>query len=222
MNLTDGIYPIIFNGPPSAGKDHSVKFLTSVWKDQIIKDCDVYHEKFAAPLKNTVSVFFGREIDSDFRNAFEDSKDTPLKIFNNLSYRQVQISLSTWAKETLGSSIFGDLLSQRVIVRKMHRKASTNQLVFPLISDGGFIEELQPLLDKYGHKRVLVVRIHRHGCSYSGDSRSFLPNLDTRGAPINIIDLQNKGDSGYEFSLVVAVKKFLRENNIMVNRGRLF
>lgn len=42
------------------------------------------------------------------------------------------------------------------------------------VSDSGFPEELQPVIDHVGSDNVLVVRIQREGCSFEGDSRDYL------------------------------------------------
>lgn len=51
----------------------------------------------------------------------------------------------------------------------------------------GFIEELPPLIEKVGSENILLMRIHREGYTFEGDSRSYIPE----GVVDNTIDICN-------------------------------
>ena len=41
------------------------------------------------------------------------------------------------------------------------------------IADGGFVEELEPLIEKVGAENIIIVQLTREGCDYSTDSRKY-------------------------------------------------
>jgi len=61
------------------------------------------------------------------------------------------------------------------------------------VSDGGFAEELLPVIDHVGQKNVLVVKIHRKGVDFAGDSRAYLDNKDLGEKPVKMVDIDNDG-----------------------------
>jgi hypothetical protein len=42
-----------------------------------------------------------------------------------------------------------------------------------VIADSGFRDEAVPLIERVGVDRCVQVRIHRHGCSFAGDTRGW-------------------------------------------------
>ena len=59
------------------------------------------------------------------------------------------------------------------------------------VSDGGFAEELIPVIDHVGGDNVLVVRIHREGVDFAGDSRAYLDNIDLGDKGVCMYDISN-------------------------------
>ena len=41
------------------------------------------------------------------------------------------------------------------------------------LADGGFVEELEPIVKKVGRENVIIVQLTREGCDYSTDSRKY-------------------------------------------------
>ena len=166
---------ILFNGPPGSGKD-------------TIANRSKYHfggivEKFAGPIKQIVPHFYGITKDEfDFMDSNTEEKKKPRDCFYGLSCREVQIAISeTYAKPTHDKSIFGKLLISRL------EQHTQNNCFY--ISDSGFKEEAHQLVDKYGADAVTLVRIHRDGATFKGDSRGYI-YLDD----IHSLDLDNNGD----------------------------
>jgi guanylate kinase len=144
---------ILFNGPPRSGKDTIITELLSCYP--LVK-----HLKFSNPLKKSIPAFFDVKEDELEKN--KDEKNSKLL---GLSYRDVQISLSEgWAKPVFGKDVFGKIMVSNIV--------SSNFNMF-FISDCGFYEETKLIIDTFGEKNCLLVRLHRTGTDFSKDSRSY-------------------------------------------------
>lgn len=155
---------ILFNGPPRSGKDTAA---AHVWTKYI----HAMHFKMSQPLKDSVKAFFN--LSAADAQVAERNKDLPLDMFFGNTYRDVQISLSEhWGKEQFGIRVFGHLA-----VRNIRRSPST---LF-VCSDTGFVDEIVPLIEFFGGENILLVKLHRQGCNFSNDSRSYIniPNVRT-------------------------------------------
>ena len=154
---------IIFNGPPRSGKDTAAKFIQ--------QEFGYEHRELKFSLHEFVKAEWGL-IDEEWEEMYE-SKDLPYEELGDLTPRQVMIEMSeNYMKPKFGPCIFGRLLS-----------ASMKSYQDYVISDCGFREEIQPLVEKFGEDQIIVVRIHRDGCDYSSDSRgpyepNWFPNVE--------------------------------------------
>jgi hypothetical protein len=123
------------------------------------------------PLKDATAAFFG--LTHAEQRAVEALKDDAHTLLLGNIYRKVQISLSEdWAKIIFGKDIFGQLAIKRLW------QCASNVVC---CSDSGFAEEAWPLVKSIGAQNVLLVRIHRDGCTFDGDSRTYidLPGVTT-------------------------------------------
>jgi hypothetical protein len=150
---------ILLNGPPRSGKDTIGSILKMHEGFQI--------DKFAQPIRDWACMFFGIN-DADI----ERLKETEM-IGSGRTLRQWMISYSEdFLKVNGGPRIFGNLLIDRI-----------EQFPFVLyaITDSGFAEEGQTLVDRYGADNILLVHVLRPNHDFSGDSRSYieLPNVKT-------------------------------------------
>jgi len=146
---------IIFNGPPGSGKDEAAEY----FKQHGLKHFSFKQELF----KETIAFFKVNE--EWFMKGYEDRsvKEKPEKLLNGMSRRDAMIHVSEdIIKPRYGQSFFGDILASGV-------DADTNCV----ISDGGFIEELNPVINKVGTENVILVQLTRDGCDYSTDSRRY-------------------------------------------------
>ncbi|WNO47323.1 hypothetical protein [Vibrio phage vB_VibM_10AMN] len=170
----------VFNGPPRSGKgvaaSHMKKLINTVdtnlpafhmeFKDELFKIC-----------ANTLSISV-----EDYQTDYD--RQTPDKVWwmkdlvsistsasmvspreqNNFSQRDFLIHMSeNVIKPSFGKDAFG-----KAFVNSLPEEG----IVF--VSDSGFPEELQPVIDHVGAENVLVIRIQRNGCSFEGDSRDYL------------------------------------------------
>lgn len=114
-----------------------------------------------------------------------------------LSIRQAMICVS----ECLMKPKFGEEYFGQARVNKIKRMEGYNFCD----SSTGFINELYPLIDYLGQDNILLLRIHRKGYTFEGDSRDYIPD----GVITNTIDIENNGAIQEYYDKVEAVVKEL-------------
>ena len=98
--------------------------------------------------------------------------------------RQLLILVSEdFVKPICGQNAFGVLATRRLLLQDIDKNT--------VFSDGGFVEEIKPLVDTFGKENVVVIRIHRKGCTFDGDSRSYITDWQADELCINIHDFYN-------------------------------
>lgn len=165
---------ILFNGPPGCGKDTAAQALAPEYTEL----------KFAWHLKECVHKIFG--LDGPPVAEYEKYKDDPEFLGGNVTLRQAYIQLSEhFFKPLFGPRYFGEIVARWIEERNLDKVT---------ISDSGFAEEAQALVDTFGKENITLVRLHREGCTFEGDSRGYL-ELDG----IATIDLTNRAYTAKEF-----------------------
>lgn len=190
----------IFNCPPRAGKDVVKKFLQ--------ENFNFHGGEFKETLFDIAFAVSRIQRDEWFERYNKsytgvdgiviNMKDVPWDRLNGMSQRQFLIKISEeWVKPAFGKTWFGKALSLDIIEQASHEVV---QKPFA-ISDGGFNEEIQPLIDVFGEENVRIFQWTRHGVTFEsvGDSRRFIldyPNITRRLE-------DNNGDSVEEFASYV-------------------
>lgn len=169
---------VLLNGPPRAGKDTIAQQMVTLQGER------VRIVKFANELKKMAHAAFG--LVGLAPDAYEGHlKDTPIQVFHGKTPRQTYIALSElFVKPFLGQGFFGAAL--RRTMREMVFSQNLHAGHVFAVSDSGFAGEAQELISWVGAPNVLLVRIHRPGTSFEGDSRSYIELPDVR-----TIDVQN-------------------------------
>lgn len=174
---------ILFNGPPGSGKDTAA--------DMAYEETDLVpllkkSVKFAKAVKESVHQMLdlvdpnGMPYSHDF---FESAKNEKMAAFRGFSPRETYIWYSEEVmKPRYGTAIFGEILADQI------GPGSQKMAVF--VSDSGFREEAEVLLDRYGVPAVTLVRMHRTGCNFDKDSRSY---LDLSDWGVETFDIRNDG-----------------------------
>ena len=150
---------VIFNGPPGAGKDEACLFFKQLgykhlsFKEELFKETFKYFNVSAEWFMN------------DYNN--RSVKEMPVEELKvdgvPLSRRDAMIYVSEkYIKPKFGSDYFGQQLSN-------HIDKDGNFSV----SDGGFIEELTPIINRVGADNIILVQLTREGCDFSSDSRRY-------------------------------------------------
>ena len=170
---------ILFNGPPRSGKD----FAAECVKGRRMKMAKRLKEMTHGALG--LMDQFGRPLRHDF---FEDRKDVPLADFRGATPRACYIQMSEgFIKPLYGEGALGMWLAED-IQRMAHKDA-----VFT-VSDSGFRAEAEELVKVFGPEVLRLVRVHRDGYDYSGDSRGYIDLADL-GVPCR--DITNCGGSAF-------------------------
>ena len=151
---------VIFNGPPGSGKDEACHFLKTNYsfrhlqmKDQLFIDTADYYGV-------SLEWFMG---DYDDRTL----KELPRKELNGLSKRQALIHVSeNVMKQKHGKDYYGRKTAEKI-----------DQVSSYCFSDGGFIEEILPIINTIGQDNICIVQLYRTGCSFSSDSRNYINGI---------------------------------------------
>lgn len=147
---------VIFNGPPASGKDEAA----SLYKEQFgFGNLSFKYQLF----KETIAHF---GVDENwFMEGYEDRDIKEKKEFalGDRSRREAMIHVSEdIIKPKNGKSFFGWKVSKEI-----------EEGVHYAVADGGFVEELVPLIEKVGAENIVVVQITREGHDFSTDSRRY-------------------------------------------------
>lgn len=181
---------ILLNGPPSCGKDTAANYLIDVYSG-------VCTDKFARVLKERTHALYGF-VDRP-HNYYEDVKSLPNNDFYGLTPRQAYINVSElYFKPVHGKNIFGKILADEL---------DKYNWEINVISDSGFAEEAQVLIDKYGEDNIILIRVNRPGFTFAGDSRNYID----LGINICNIDITNNGDDSY-LTLISAILEQITNN----------
>jgi hypothetical protein len=94
-----------------------------------------------------------------------------------LSLRQAMIYISELVmKPKFGENYFGVARAKDIVDGEVATDSSC-----------GFIEELPPLIERLGQDNILLIRVHREGATFEGDSRNYIPD----GVIDNTVDVQS-------------------------------
>lgn len=147
---------VIFNGPPGSGKDEAASFYKNSFA---FSSLSFKHVLFKETIKHfgvTHQWFMDGYNDRDIKERKEE-------VLGNRSRREAMIYMSEEViKPNYGKDFFGRQVANEI-----------EDGVHYAISDGGFVEELVPLIERVGRKNIVIVQLTREGCSYSTDSRRY-------------------------------------------------
>lgn len=167
------------NGPAGSGKSTLASLLCKA-------DPSLWRESFANPIREMLlTVFFPEENpispSLDLRSGEVKQRILPYSEAS-FSIRKAMISFSEdWMKPKFGNSIFGKLAFARCTEQEMFY----DRFVF---DDSGFAEEAQYIIEQVGVANCALIRLHRAGHSFSGDSRMHI------SLPCKSLDLHNDGN----------------------------
>lgn len=166
---------VILNGPAASGKDVAAKEMCA----RLDGDGWIcYHKQFKQRLIDITCAIYGIS-GCEWHNLYtREGKERVHPKLKGMTPRQALIDTSEHIiKPIFGKSFFGEAAAQSLYEG------------INIFSDGGFIEELRPIISEVGAGNVLIIRLHRPGYSFSGDSRDYLPgNI----GPITV-DVHNNG-----------------------------
>lgn len=146
---------ILFNGPPRSGKD----FAADHFKKKGFKHLSFKYQLY----KETIKYFDVNEQWFMTRYKNRTEKETPSALLGHMSCREAMIYVSEQViKPKKGLDFFGKQVANEIEDDKDY-----------CISDGGFIDELIPVINRIGSDNFVLVQLTRDGCDYSTDSRRY-------------------------------------------------
>lgn len=168
---------VVLNGPPNSGKDTLADQLCCQYReDGYLAERRAFKDgliELAAKLMLVDEGWFRKVCDD------RDQKERAQPQLGGLSPRQALIFVSEdVVKPKLGDNYFGRFMAQNLTEGAIH-----------FVSDGGFLRELVPVMDLVGRDNLLVVHLHREGCTFEGDSRDYVPLTEIRWGGVH----DNKG-----------------------------
>ncbi len=221
MSKKKNTLAILLNGPKLCGKDSAIDYLIKEKEFPLIrKECkgklhiltqqffcisatnywEIYNDRdlkeapcaeFSIPTTNLhkLAVFCPRV--SSFLVALPNK--LPEKVC--LSIREAMIYVSeVVVKPNFGMNYFG-----------VARASDLEPWSVYIDGSCGFAEELPPLIEELGQENILLLRIHREGCTWEGDSRSYIED----GVLDKTIDIYNNGtEEEYNEAILEACLSF--------------
>ena len=184
---------VIFNGPPASGKDEAA----SLYKEKYgFGNLSFKYQLF----KETIKHF-----DVDERWFMEGYNDRTQKeksefALQGMSRREAMIHVSEdIIKPKKGLDYFGKSVAEEIFEDKNYA-----------LADGGFVEELEPIIEKVGAENFVIVQLTREGCDYSSDSRKYF-----NGRLINEWTVGSKTaiDKAYVLKEEMDIKTYRVHNN---------
>lgn len=153
---------VLFNGPPGSGKDLAADFY---------KKLGFKHLSFKYQLYRETCNYFDCDYDW-FMEGYDNRevKEIPSMLLGHMSRREAMIYVSEEViKPKKGLDYFGQLVAGEIQDGKDY-----------CISDGGFIDELIPVVDRVGTDKFVLVQLTRDGHDYSSDSRRYFKGKDLK------------------------------------------
>jgi hypothetical protein len=169
---------IMLNGPKRVGKGEAVKVLLRYLPNSVS-----FH--LAADLERAMIALFDipMRVQIAVKAPGAAAKDQPIAELDGMTWREGLIKMSEKAfKPAFGEDFFGKLMLRKIL--------RTPSQYIVLDSIGGFIPELEPIIDSLrqhfgdSRSRLKLIRINREGHTFEGDSRSWLS--DDRIVDLNV------------------------------------
>lgn len=154
---------IILNGAPGVGKDTLGKLMA--------EQANLTIRSFKQPMFDIVEATLGESGFSKFMELYDNrlTKEQGTPLLGGLSPREFMIEISEkWIKPRFGKDYFGC------------RFVADLPVTGVVATDGGFPDEVRPMLDV---TQVVIVRLHRDGYGFAGDSRRFIIAEDFSDLP---------------------------------------
>lgn len=183
-----------------------------VYSNRCLKEMPLLDFRVTIPLheRDMLEVFLGYSIqeDSAYRNhSLFFSMKYPLFTVN-LSIREALIYMSeVVVKPRVGSAYFGVARALSVQANEIIVDDSTAAFY---VNGEIKCDEVEPLLDRIGAENTLLLRIHRDGFTFEGDSREYVPD----GVVPNTVDIYNNGtEHEYYLKVEEVVNDFIKQRS---------
>lgn len=184
---------IIFNGPPISGKDTFADMLDNyLFTQWFNSDNSIVpsRESFKDTLLILTKSFYNID-DEEWDARYKGQKEEPWNKLGGLSQREALIDMSeVKIKPLLGVNFFGKAAAQKCTT-SVDLDGDNRVYIF---SDGGFESEIHPFIDKFGTENIMIIRLHREGFDFKGDSRGFLEIPEVTTCDVDSKDIDTTFD----------------------------
>jgi hypothetical protein len=191
---------VVFNSPPRLGKGEAAKRMIEVTNtdDTFFT---AHHREFKDSLFKLVSAMYGISVEQFLEGYDSPCEGSPTGWLKDLDTASIRFVGEAPCDDTDESySQRGSLIhmSENIIKPVFGKDAFGKAMVASLpesgvvfISDGGFFDELVPVINHVGEDNVFVVRIHRDGVGFEGDSRGYLTDEELNSRYVQFSDVNN-------------------------------
>ena len=188
---------ILVNGPPRAGKDTAYEAYP-----------DGVRCKFAQAVKEGTHAAFGLDPKEYPMDVFEAVKDEPNVLFFGKTPREAYIAYSEmFMKPFTGDKmVFGKLLIRWIETYEEAREKAQAEPVPFIVTDSGFREEAEAIVGHFGAENVKLICVHRDGCTFEGDSRSY---IDLTDLGVSTEDVVNDDIGDYKQEIKFIIEDFI-------------
>jgi len=167
-------YLIGLSGPPRSGKDSVGVTLAKIIQER--HPVTVCVRALSLPMRKTIYAMLGMEYSLEH---YETTKDVPLPELGGRSIRQAMIALTdTHVKPTYGDGFWASALLNTLPMPEARIRVV-------VVTDMGFEHEVDVFVQAFGAENCMWPQITRPGCSFDGDSRSYVGRSAQRTAIIN-------------------------------------
>lgn len=168
---------VLISGPPGSGKDSVADALcrTDLY-------ANVAHLRFKEVLVTLVREHYGVSEERWAELYRRETKEVPQAELGGISPRAAMIHVSEdVVKPRFGKDYFAKRLADAAA--KAGPPGSLRPTVV-VVSDCGFPEEVATLKARFGAVKVLLLRMHRDGCTFANDSRRHVHDPDCPSADV--------------------------------------
>lgn len=220
---------VLLNGPAGCGKGYAVDYLKTKIKGLQVRSCKEHLHKltqmfFNIPedqyfyiynnrkLKEKKLPHFTVTLEPDWRELLAGPHGIEVDITARqtgkvlLSCREAMIYVSEIVvKPRLGVEYFGKVRASGV--KEGEIMIDDSSAAF-MVNGNLQCDEVPPLLSRVGGGNVLLLRIHRNGLGFTGDSRRYIPD----GVVKTTVDIYNNGAiEDYYWEVENTVRDFLKQ-----------
>ncbi|CAH9014639.1 putative ATP-binding protein [Vibrio phage 495E54-1] len=219
---------IVFNAPPRSGKEVAAKAVMKCI-NTLDSNLVAHHREFKDELFKVAANTLHIPVE-DFLEGYNLTVEDYFKedqVGLNYVLMEEGISEKSWWKDVPIYDVNGKLYSKRewlihvsenVVKPSFGKDAFGKMFVNSLpkegvvaVSDGGFPEEIKPVIGHIGTENITIVRIQREGCDFSNDSRNYLTQ-EMFEDKITFIDIENSSTlDKFEVDVVHILGNILNE-----------
>lgn len=225
---------ILFNSPAKLGKDTAIDYLED-WCDVPLvrreakgKLHTLVQEFFCVSPERYWEVYEDRELKEkvldEFKVSFDWQDAEQLETVLGYSLERETVTYRDYGYDQYQENYYWKLSIREAMIYVSEvickprfgkdyfgiaRAKAIQESEIAVDSSTGFEEELPPLIERLGQENILLIRVHREGATFEGDSRNYIPD----GVITNTVDVNSvygKLDEYLE-EVKVVVSKFIGE-----------